>query len=245
MRPALRPIHRLRFSVWVGAWLAVAGWGPVQAAPPADGIQDDTRALPPEVHRQLAEELKLARQDLKCEAWILASSFTPPGITLRRQAQITRRDWSQEQPAVLLAYDRASNSSAMSFAPICWERYSAAELVGIMQETRRILTDAKLTLEERFVLATHSWIDRMRTLESIRLKQSLWLQRSEKHFALAIPALLGGGGAIVALLGFVSRRRSARADLRFLFPDVQVGMRFGAAYGGGVTSEIRAHASPQ
>lgn len=237
--------RRLLFPVYAGLWLAVAGCGLAQSKPPADSIQDDTRALNPKTHSELAEELKHFSQDLKCDAWIEAASFMPAGVTVRRQAQILRHEWSATRPAVLMIYDRASNSNAMSFSPDFWDRYPAAELVEIMQETRRIQADAKLTLDERLALATKYWIDRLRSMESVRLKQSLWLQRGEKPFALAIPALLAGGAVVAALFGFVSRRRSARADRRFLFPDVQVGMRFGAAYGGGVTSEIKTNAGAQ
>ena len=246
MRNAHRLHQHLFFPVFAGVWLAVAGWGgPAHAAPPADGIQDETRALTAEMHRQLAEELSRFRQDLKCDAWIKATSFMPAGLTVRREAQTTRREWSGTRPAVLMAYDRASNSNAMSFAPVFWERYPAADLVEIMQDTRRILSDTKLTLDERLALATRAWIDRLRTMESVRLKQSLWIQRGEKSFAFAVPAVLAGGALIAALFGFVSRRRSARAGLRFLFPEVQVGMRFGAAYGGGVTAEIKTNAGAQ
>lgn len=220
----------------------LASWGVAQ---PADGIQDDTRALTAETLRQLAHELELFRDDLNCDAWITATSFTPAGVTVRRQAQITRREWSRERPAVLMAFDRASNSSAMSFAPDFWERYPATELVEIMQETHRILLDTQLTLDERLALATRSWIDQLRVLESVRLRQSLLIQRSEKRFALGILIVLAGGAAIAAVLGFASRRRTARTGRRFLFPEVQVGMRFGAAYGGGVTAEIKTNAGAQ
>lgn len=216
-----------------------------QTAPPPDGILDETRALTPETHRHLAEELKQFSLDLKCEAWIKASSFAPAGITVRRVAQTQRREWSATRPAVLMAYDRASNTSGISFAPVFWERYPSAELVEIMQETRRILADPKLTLDERLALATRSWIDRLRSMESVRLKQSLWLQRGEKRFAMTVPVLFAGGALIAALLGFISRRRGVSAGRRFLFPEVQVGMRFGAAYGGGVTAEIKTNAGAQ
>jgi len=245
MRSVPHPHRRLLFPAFAGVWLAVAGWGLAQAAPPADGIQDETRALTPETHRQLAAELEQFRQDLKCDAWIKATSFMAAGTTLRRQAQVTRREWSAAKPAVLMAYDRATNSSAVSFAPVFWERYPAAELVEIMQETRRILIDTKLSLDERLALATRAWIDRLRAMESVRLRQSLWIQRREKPFALAVPAMLAAGALVAALFGIVSRRRSARADLRFLFPEVQVGMRFGAAYGGGVTAEIKTNAGAE
>ncbi|WP_395719385.1 hypothetical protein [Prosthecobacter sp.] len=237
---------RLGYCLTLCLILVFALGGPVwAAAPPADGILDETRALTEETHRQLAYELKLFREDLKCDAWITASSFTANGVTLRRQAQITRSEWSGQRPAVLMAYDRATNSSAISFAPVFWERYSAAELVEIMQDTRRTLIDPKLSLDERIAVATRHWIDRLRVMESIRLKQSLWVQRGEKNFSLALVIVLAGASALAAVLGLASRLREQRTDRRFRFPEVHVSMRFGAPYGGGVTAEIKADANAQ
>jgi len=190
----------------------------------------------------MADELRQFRQDLKYEGWIRTCSFMPTGITIRRQAQTTRRSWSGTQPAVLMLYDRSSNSSALSFAPVLWERYPATDLVDIIQETRRIFADTKLSLDERQAVATRMWIDRMRSMESLRLKQSLWLQRQERQLGLWVPALLAGGAVIAALLGFVSRRRSAASDRRFMLPVVHVSARFGAACGGGVTADVKTSA---
>lgn len=238
----MRPGFCLKLCLLLVSALGGSVWA---ASAPADGILDETRALTEETHRQLAYELKLFREDLKCDAWIIATSFTTNGITLRRQAQITRSQWSGQRPAVLMAYDRATNSSAISFAPVFWERYSAAELVEIMQDTRRTLIDPKLTLDERIAVATRHWIDRLRVMESIRLKQSLWVQRGEKSFSLALVVVLAGASALAAVLGLASRLQGARADKRFRFPEVHVSMRFGAPYGGGVTAEIKAHANAQ
>lgn len=208
------------------------------SAPPADGILDETRALSTETHRQLAAELRQFREDLRCDAWITATSFVPAEITLRRQAQITRREWSGERPAVLMAYDRATNSGAMSFAPELWARHSSAELIEIMQESRRTLGNTALTLDERLALATRSWIDRLRRMESARLRHTLPLQNDEKLLARAVIAVLAGGGVVLALFGLASRRRSASSKCRFEFPEVHVDMRLGAPYGGGVSAEI-------
>lgn len=238
--------QRLSAALLATAWLVAAGFASVLAAsPPADGISDETRALTPETHQQLAYELKLFREDLKCDAWITAFSFAPAGATVRRHAQQTRREWSGGLPGVLMAYDRATNSSAMSFSPQFWEKYPAAELVEIMQDTRRMLTDTKLTLDERIAIATRHWIDRLRVMESIRLRQSLWIQREEKPFALRLVIALAGAAVIAGILGMASRLRNSRAALRFSLPEVQVGMRLGAPYGGGVTAEIKAHANAQ
>jgi hypothetical protein len=208
------------------------------SAPPADGILDETRALSTETHRQLAAELRQFREDLRCDAWITATSFVPAEITLRRQAQITRREWSGERPAVLMAYDRATNSGAMSFAPELWARHSSAELIEIMQESRRTLGNTALTLDERLALATRSWIDRLRRMESARLRHTLPLQNDEKLLARAVIAVLAGGGVVLALFGLASRRRSASSKCRFEFPEVHVDMRLGAPYGGGVSAEM-------
>lgn len=241
--PLCKPRSR---SFLAGIWIVVAGIAnALAAAPPPDSISDETRALTAETHQQLAYELKLFKEDMKCDAWITAFSFAPAGATVRRHAQETRLEWSGKRPGVLMAYDRATNSSAMSFSPQFWDRYPAAELVEIMQDTRRFLTDTKLTLDERIAVATRHWIDRLRVMESIRLRQSLWIQREEKPFALRLVIALAAAALIAAILGVLSRLRNARADLRFHFPAVQVGMRFSAPFGGGVTAEIKAHASSQ
>ncbi len=210
-----------------------------------DGIADETRALPPETRHQLVLELDRFRKDLKSEAWILATSFTAPGLTIRRQAQETRRQWSGEHLSLLMAYDRSSNSTSISFSPEFWERYPSAELVEIMQDTRRTLLDTKLTLDERLVVATRHWIDRLRVMESVRLRQTLLFQRGEKRFSLGMVITLAGGVLITALLGLFSRVYGAHAGRRFHLPEAHVGMRFGAPHGGGVTAEIKAHASAQ
>lgn len=224
-------------SAVAALWLLLVGLTCGQTAPPADGVLDETRALTPEAHRQLAEDLLLFRQDLKCEAWITATSFVPTGVSLRRHALMTRQAWDGGRPAVLMAYDRASNSSGISFSPAMWQRYPAAELVEIMQESARVFSDGTLTLDERIVAAARTWMERLRTLESTRLKQSLLLQQDEKRLALAAAAILGILAFAAAVLGLVSRRRDTRAERRFYFPEVQVAMRLGAPYGGGVTAE--------
>lgn len=223
-------------------WLLLAGFSQTQAqtaAPPADGILDETRALTPDTHRQLAEDLRLFREDLKCEAYLTASSFLPAGTSVRRHAQMTRRSWDGGRPAVLMTYDRASNSSGISFSPALWQRYPAAELVDLMQEAGRHFSNGTLTLEERILAATRSWMERLRGMERARLKQSLLLQRDEKRLAVVAASALGGLAFLGAVFGFISRRRDTDEGHRFYFPDVQVGMRLGAPYGGGVTAELK------
>ncbi|MEZ5386271.1 MAG: hypothetical protein R3F13_12225 [Prosthecobacter sp.] len=217
--------------------LCLGGFAHAQGTPPQDGILDDARALSDTMRRQLAEELQSFRDDLQCDAWITATSFPPADTTVRRQAQITRRAWSGERPAVLLAYDRASNSVAFSFAPALWDRYPAAQLIEIIQDARTVFADRSLTLEERFALATRQWTDRLRRMEAVRLRHALLLQRDERPFAQVVALILFGGALLAAILGYAARRHTASAEQRHYLPDIEVGMRFGAPYGGGVMAE--------
>ena len=74
MRPAslLFRIHRL--LVAAGS-LCLAGGAYAQGTPPKDGILDDARALSSAMHQQIADELRAFREDVKCDAWITATSF--------------------------------------------------------------------------------------------------------------------------------------------------------------------------
>lgn len=237
MRPASLLSHLLLLA---GGLLCLGGAAHAQGAPPEDGILDDARALSGSMRQQLVAELQSFREDLKCDAWITATSFPAADMTVRRQAQVTRRAWSGERPAVLLAYDRASNSVAFSFAPALWDRYPAAQLIEIMQDARAVFADRSLTLDERFALATRQWTDRLREMEAVRLRHSLLLQREERHFAKIVALLLFGGALVAGILGYAARRRTASAEQRHYLPDIQVGMRFGAPHGGGVMAETSA-----
>lgn len=242
--PSSCPSRVLRALAGLAGWLLLSGWGLCQTpAAPADGILDETRALNETAHRQLAEDIRQFRENLKCDVWLTATSFSPAGITIRRQAQITRQAWSGDRPAVLMAYDRATNSSGMSFSPWFWQSYPSAELFELMQESRRVLSEGTLTLDERFVQATRSWMERLRVLESVRLKQSLLIQRDEKKLALVSASTLVSLTVLAAVLGLLARRRGASAEHRFLFPEVQVAARFGAPYGGGVVAELKTGAT--
>ncbi len=212
------------------------------AAAPTDGIFDDTRAFSDQTRLQLAEEIKLLSQDLKCDVWLTATSFPASGTNLRRQAQATRLQWSAQQPAVLLAYDRSTNAVAFSFSPDLWDRYPAATLVQLMRDAARNIAETKLTLEERLTIIVHDSVKRMRELETTRIQQSRWFQQDEKRFALILTTLLIGAVGVAGIVGMASRRRDSIDSQLFLFPDIDVGTRFGAPFGGGVTVETKVSA---
>ena len=206
---------------------------------PADGIYDDTRAFSDASRQALAQEIRGLATDLKCDVWLTATSFSTGGLTPRRQAQATRIRWSGDKPALLLAYDRATNAMAFSFSPDLWARYPATSLATIGLEANRAIADTKLTLEERLTTIVHQVAKRLRELETVRLKQSVWFPKEERLSTMLLIGVLVGGALLAAILGMISRARSHASGEQLLFPDVTVSTRFGAPFGGGLIAEIR------
>ena len=226
----------------LGIWvlLAATASAAIETVPaPADGIYDDTRALGDASRQALAEEIRALATSLKCDVWLTATSFSTGGLTPRRLAQATRVRWSGDRPAILLAYDRATNVMAFSISPELWNRYPASSLATLGLETNRAIADTKLTLDERLTSIVHLVSKRLRELETVRLKQSVWFPREERSSTLVLIGLLIGGAFLAAILGLISRARSHSGGEQLLFPDVTVSTRFGAPYGGGLIAEIR------
>jgi len=226
----------------LGIWvlLAATASAAIETVPaPADGIYDDTRALSDTSRQTLAQEIRALATDLKCDVWLTATSFSTGGLTPRRQAQATRIRWSGDKPAILLAYDRATNVMAFSFSPDLWARYPATSLATTGLEANRTIANTQLTLEERLTTIVHQFAKQLRELETVRLKQSVWFPKEERSSTLVLVGLLIGGAILAALLGLISRARSHSSGEQLLFPDVTVSTRFGAPFGGGHIAEVR------
>jgi len=144
-----------------------------------------------------------------------------------------------DKPAILLAYDRATNVMAFSFSPDLWARYPATSLATTGLEANRTIANTQLTLEERLTNIVHQFAKQLRELETVRLKQSVWFPKEERSSTLVLVGLLIGGAILAALLGLISRARSHSSGEQLLFPDVTVSTRFGAPFGGGHIAEVR------
>lgn len=238
--PRIISLRVLLYLAGVMLFPALRAYGAIDGVPaPTDRIFDDTRAFSDETRRDIVEEIQSLRADLKADIWLTATSFTASGVTIRQQAQSTRRRWSGDSSALLIAYDRASNSVALSFSPDFWQRYPTTSLVELMRGSGRTITDTKLTLEERLALIIHDLAKRLRQLETVRIQQDRWFQQDEKQFVIVLGALVIGAAMIAAFLGIVSRRRATSSGQQYFFPDVAVGMRLGAAFGGGLIAEVQ------
>lgn len=223
--------------LFTGALLLVQEFGAFALEPPPTGLLDDTHALSDPAHHDIAAEIEALRADIKADVWVTATSFPPSGVTPRHQARNTRRQWSGESAALLIGYDRASNSISLSFSPGLWERYPSSTLVELMRDSGRTITDTKLTLEERLVLIVHHAAKQLLQLETVRIQHQRWFQSDEKRFALILAAVLVGTTLLAAIFGAASRQRGTSSSQQHYFPDVVVGCRLGAPFGGGLIAE--------
>ena len=213
--------------------------GGLWAAPlppaPADGIRDNAHALEEPVHARLAQEVRAFEEELPIQFWLCAVTFVPDSQSLRPYARELRQGWSGGGDAVLLAYDRVSDSQALSFSPALWQRYPSASLIMLMQEGARIMAAKDMPLDQRLERSARLTMDHLRVMEREQRQMSRTLPPSHQRLAKICAVLLAAGVLMVLFIGSAARRRDAKSRWRLLFPEVQVTPRFGAPYGGGVS----------
>ena len=207
--------------------------------PPADRVFDDTRALEAPSRQIIADELAELATNLKCDLWFTAVTFPADNLTLRQQSHFTRERWSPDRPAILLAYSRSDNAVSFSFSPVFWDIYPTASLVEVTREATARIQDNKLPLDERLVLAVQQFSQKIRELETARILQTQRFAPEEKQSLVTLAALLLGAAFVAALVGILSRRGDHAAEKEMHLPEITVGLRLGAPFGGGHIAEIR------
>ncbi|WP_078812026.1 hypothetical protein [Prosthecobacter debontii] len=229
------PCLPLILSVWlVGVGL---GFGQNFPAAPSTGLRDDTRALPESARHLLISEISAARQAVGCDIWLSASTFLPPGEDIRRYAKELRQNWSPSRDSVLLAYDRASDSHVLSFSPGLWQRYPSVQIVTILQQISRLMNQKDRPLDTRLNASMKALLRHLRLLEKQRQQSATLLHRQDFRLGQVYSVALACGALALALMAMILRRKDVIAAHQLFFPRAQVGIRFGAPHGGGVTTE--------
>lgn len=205
--------------------------------PPTDGVRDDTRALSEKAHAELSQALAASRAKMKAEIWFTSDTFLPSGQNLRAYARNVRIHWSGNKDSLIMAYDRSSDSHLLSFSPSLWNRYPSAEIIDLMQVNARLMANKAQSPEDRLLQVSHQTFQRLAKLEKEREQSSVALPPSHLHLGRMFALGLAGGAFGLFLVGTISRKRDVQAAWESFFPSVQVGTRFGALHGGGVTVE--------
>ena len=203
---------------------------------PADGIHDDTRALSPESHQQLAKEIADFRAKYGIDAWFVATTFLREGQTLRSEARILRQAWSGERPAVLLLYDRAKDLEMVTYAPALWNGLSTADLFSLRDKIHTRMADKGKPPEQRLRESMRELIREISTMMAFESKATQVYThdyfRMLRWFIIAVLV----GAFIFGIAGMLARRRDVRAAHVCLMPQIDVPPRLGAPHSGGTSA---------
>ncbi len=230
---------RFRFFLFIfigGLCPSVQGEDAALAAP-ATGVRDDTRALTEVTREVLVREIAQVKQETGVELWFMASTFLASDQTSRTFARDLRQQWSRNDLSILMAYDRASDTQALSFSPGVWERYASAELIGLMQRVAGIMAAKESSLEQRLVQSLRAVMKEVRVLENQHRRAEVTLPKDHLRLATGFTGVVVAGALVAGLLGIALRRREVQSSLQSYFPSVRVPSRLGALFGGGVIVE--------
>jgi len=238
-------------SRWGRGWLVLAcitvAAGRVGAAlpvAPAQHVLDMARAVSPEAIPPLAEAAEKFRAATGCDFWLFATSFVEPGATIKSRAKELRRAWTPTGKAALLAYDRSTATYSVTLSPEVWAAYSTPEVVQMLQEVGTLVGKEQDPLDKRLLGASKVLMERLTVLHKVRELQSRFLHRREWLLAGALAVLLVIGAILARVLSARRKKRDTYANEAFYFPDVEVAIRFGAPFGGGVIAQVGGPQSP-
>lgn len=202
---------------------------------PNDHILDEAGLIDDATRAKLSSRITQLKKEVKVDLFIAAYTLIPEGIEER--ARRLRDEWSSNTRSVVMVYRRGSqeltfsaNGDPKTFVP-------GGELMSIYDvavAAARVHEDAR----GRLIAAADSLaISLVRDL-SIRDQKRGFLT---KEIVILIAALLAAALAIGFISNLVVRRlaqRRARRDTGVYFPEVIVGRRLGAAFGGGTVAEL-------
>lgn len=211
---------------------------PAGAAPAAEALDDSTRVLDAEKSAVLRREIEAFTEATGVRLFVKTVAYIDPGVTLRAASQRARREAAAQGPAALILVDRGKNGLGISHSPELWQRYPLSALVETLRDTlNEASANRDATLEDKLQAACRAWMANIRRLEADRRQATRLLSGPGKPLLFGYAALLGLGGC--GMLIFTARRRTQRVEenLSREFPDLVVGQRLGAPYGGGHIAE--------
>jgi hypothetical protein len=199
----------------------------------ADYVDDTTRALSVSARTALQQELAAFHAETGVLLAIKADSYLDSGVTLRTAARRARQAVCPSGPVALIMIERGKNGFVISHSPELWQRYPLADLVELLRETQREASIQGSEVEKKLVATSRLWMSHIRALEQARQRGLPMVKSQEKPLLLSFFIALAvlGWGCLHA-----SARAHRRSDLqnqRYPLPEVVVGQRLGAPFGGG------------
>jgi hypothetical protein len=196
-------------------------------------IHDEAALLDRSKAEELDHDLQMTREKAGVMLHIVTVPFLARGITARDRALAFANQNPGEQPGLVIAVARGDGQGGIAASAGLWRRYPPDDVVLVLGDATTLLGDARQPLNARLAQAVRLVSDRLVGMEKLRRAREKTLAAEEARlagwFAAMLLILSGTVWAAVTLW----RRQEARRGAIF-FPDVDVGTRLGAPFGGGV-----------
>ncbi|WP_009959250.1 TPM domain-containing protein [Verrucomicrobium spinosum] len=223
------------------AWLlAVPSHAAEEAIPPRppSNIHDDARLFNPEQTAKLTALLASTQQQTGVRITVATFTYTS-GITVSQRAQRLATAWLDKEPGLVFAFDRGSSQPAIAVSAGLWNTYPADDITIMVLRNSTVFTQGNPIPDERMVAAIETSAQQIASLETIRRQRLKVFTKNDRQLATVVIVVLALLGC--ASLWFSRRIRHKRAvqEETYLFPNVHVGLRLGAPFGGGTAAEVK------
>ena len=201
-------------------------------------IEDGTRALTAAKKVELEQEMAAFEQETGVRLGIKTVAYLDPGVSMRTTVREARQNFAADGPVALILVDRGKNGLGISHSPELWQRYPLARLVEVLHGIlKQAEADSQKGIERALFIAAKQWMAEIRQLEKERQNAARLMQGSD--WVLFVACLLWFAGGALGIRWLAARwQQQVTTDRRhYLFPDLVVGQRLGAPYGGGHMAE--------
>ncbi len=218
--------------------------GPLKdfSSAPPDSILDDARIFDDAGRADMVSVLRAAKKEHGYEFYIAAFTYVA-GETVEERAVRLRDAWVRTPRGIVIVYERGSQKMTMCSHEAYYDFLAKPELAEVFEAA---YTAAAIYEDpaKRLYHATDALVFHL--AETLRP-----LEQDRQLFNEGMLKLLGAFFITIALLGLIGfgmfrlqRWSDRRRSIQFRFPEVVVGKRLGAAFGGGVMAEMSFDETP-
>ncbi len=208
---------------------------------PNDGILDEARLLSAAQRTAMAAEVQRLGRESDVELFVAAYTLLNEGVQDR--ARRLRREWASGDRCIVALYRRGEKNLTFSVSDELTSIVPTAQLHEVYQKAAAAAAGREEP-REQLVLAIQTFADEFTAVLKRR-------EADANPFGLSKLAVVGGVFAVALLIlgaGYWTNerltRKKAERDARSLFPEVVVGTRLGAPFGGGTVAEIEFRPAP-
>jgi hypothetical protein len=208
---------------------------------PYDYIVDDARVLTPTSREALTAKLMEMGKRHKVHIYVVTAIYIT-GMNARQRAEMLAQAWLQRpaQFGGVIVFDQGAKAED-AFGVAGSEDGSGAltrlDLLQILKNSLHATNSTKGSTSDKLVAGAESMLLRFRELKP-NLDAIRW--NSPRQWTL-ISLVVGAMALCLGLLAIIKRLEKARDEKnreRYLFPEIDVGIRYGAPHGGGIMSTL-------